>query len=308
MKKLILFFVAVILLGSCNDDIIVGIEYQLDIKVNNMDVVNDINVEGSEFFEDGEIGYSDYKVRVTSLIYSDDKLVAEDSKLVDNFSSEVNFTTPIGKGKYTIVVCTDLVEVKNGDISFEFWQCTEKGSLSGFKIKDLGSWGLDAKVLGVKKEEVLINDFKAVTIKPEPVGSLVVFEFKNLDKTKISVVEYTVVDWNNYYSVNSGLSVAIENFNFLQSYEVGTQSNTYDWIYLLPMENQSLWIDVYSLTGESILSGAIEFDVEVGKNLMIELDVQSGNYNIDEASSSKSALIQSKFQIDKMCSDIKQQQ
>ncbi|MGV8135187.1 MAG: hypothetical protein AB2L20_08230 [Mangrovibacterium sp.] len=295
MKKILMILAGIVLMTSCNDNLEVGITYQLTTTIDNLNVVKDLkDLDNTDLFPNGTIDVSDYKVRVSYLIYNAaGELVDEDIQLVDDFSKTVTVTSSLEAGEYTLVVCADIVEASsNGSISWEPWNFGNKSSLRDIKITDAGYIGGYYKALGVKKSAVTIEKSETVQLSTEPAGGLITFYFSNINHNQVAYIVYGWDKASDYYLINEDRSNIVSGL-WSYDYETSSQySGYYALRYFLPIQDFTFMWDIFGPTQNLLRSGETTFDIEKGVNKIITVNTQTGQYTA--TASTRSAVLSTK--------------
>jgi len=273
-------------------------KHVLKTQISNANLVADYKnvLLNKDIFPEGEIQDENFDfVRNTILTYnSDGRLVRKDVKITNGFNQSVSTSNILEEGKYTVVACTDIVEYENDSVTFQFWEIQNEDHLDSLKLKDLGFYGLQYKILGIAKTEIDLNSNQTVTLNTENAGALVTFYFKNIAHEQIKSIIFKTSVQNKFLSVNDNLVDTLLSDNYFTYKTKSEYTGAYEMFYFLPMEKQTLTFTTYENADftEQILVISIDFKIEQGKNLLIETDVQTGDYKITETKSAeKSQLI-----------------
>lgn len=281
MKRILLILAGIAMMTSCNDNLEVGITYQLTATIDNLNVVKDLkDLDNTDLFPNGTIDVSGYKVRVSYLIYNAaGELVDEDIQLVDDFSKTVTVTSNLEAGEYTLVACADIVESSsNGSISWEPWNFGNKSSLRDIKITDAGYKGGYYKALGVKKSAVTIEKSETVQLTTEPAGGLITFLFNNINHNQVAFINYGWDKASDYYLINEDRSNVVSGF-WENDYETESEyTGVYVHRYFLPVQDFTFMWKIYGPTQNLLRSGETTFDIEKGVNKTITVNTQTGQY------------------------------
>lgn len=288
MRKLFIFIAGVLLLASCNNDKEVDIVYQLNAKIDILDVVKDLkDIQNADAFPNGIIN-EEYNVRVNFIIY-DEKgtAVEQDTKIVNDFSQILNITKSLSKGEYTIVATTDIVK-NNGDrVDFEFWKLENTSSLRDFKIKDLNYIGYRYKVLGIYKDIISVNGSVNLDVSVKPAGSLITMWFRNAYVNNIAYIYY---EWNkssDYYLVNEDKPNVLTQKTY-DDFEVeSSYTGYYDQRYLLPVQDFKFTWATLNSANVILKTNSATLNIIKAVNSNITVDVSTGDTQVSNASKTR---------------------
>lgn len=250
MKKYISFIAIafVALFTSCsNDDI--TIEASTTVNINAAGVIAPFTWE----YNPGELEAfgSLYRLRLRALVYNDKgELVEQASDLFTNYNVQLKSSISLSAGKYTVIGISDVVAVQNESITGEFWNLTGENKLSEMLITDNGKIGNFAKVLGIAKNTINIeeNRTNSVDVNLQPAGALIYTFFTNTAALSLANISHYKLLANK--SCESISFDGLGNYSIVEKQEpnmsyriarVEASSDTYRWNFLLPMKNVELW-------------------------------------------------------------------
>ncbi|MDR1357298.1 MAG: hypothetical protein LBJ58_06485 [Tannerellaceae bacterium] len=256
----------------------VDIKYEMTVSIDALDVVKNLkDLDNTDLFPNGVIDNEGYCVRAQLFVFNEDgSLFSEDVQMLADFSQKAKVTKSMPSGKYTLVATADMVRLDGEKVEFQCWDFQNKTSLRNFRIVDIGYVGLEYKALGVSRSEVEIKKALSENIDVQPVGALITFFFHNLNASEMGYLYYA---WNkdqDYYSAGDGTSNSV-NDDIENEYEVDAQyTGFYDKRYFLPVNNVTLFWATLTKDIVVIKEGNTAFNVEVGNNITITVDVKAG--------------------------------
>lgn len=249
MKKYILSAVSlfVLLVVSCsNEDI--TIEAPSTITINASSVISPFTYEDYP----GELEIFDnanFRIRIRALVYNEKgELVKKDSAFYTNYNVQLKVTEFLSKGTYIVLGISDVVMVSGSAVSKELWVMSGESKLSEMTIKSAGMIGNSAKVLGVAKNTLNVQESQGnnVEINLQPAGALVYCYFENM-KVFSNVTHYKLManktaeslsfDRNGNYTVTENQD-AETLFRLARVSADKSSDHTYNFI--LPMKNVAM--------------------------------------------------------------------
>lgn len=258
---------------ACNDGDDDKKKPALTVKVDNLSMVENIkNPNGNDFFPNGTL--DKLQVRVRLFAYDEtENLCFEETSIVEDFSAVPIFTPKMAAGSYTLVVVSDIVDIKEEEVDFECWEIRNKELLSKLEIVDLGYVGYHYKMLGVYKGQIEIDGSDMITIEPKAVGALITTHFTNVPTSKVAYVFFYADKANDYYQVDRGRSVlSNKEIEGLMETESG-YSGYYDTRYFLPGNNISITWGAFSSNQDVLAAGKQTINVNPGAHRTITFNV-----------------------------------
>ena len=289
MKKILLFLAVIAVLTSCNKDLNLDMKYQLTATITAIDVVKNIkDIANSDLFPNGSVGEGE-KIRISVFIYDQsDKLIIEESRLLNTFAEVLTLDKPIKEGNYTIICCADVVDADNlTTVNTEFWKFENKDLLQNLKATFPSNMQYYSFVLGYSKQSISINKSQVLNISLKPAGSMVTLDFDYLNLSQIQTIKMGIITWNNYLSLSDAIPNTSELLNDgnVFALEKGEYRNKIKSIYCLPSNKLTIkWVGL-NAAGNQIKSGTIPSTALVaGQNKIYTIDTSTGLITLKSAS------------------------
>lgn len=283
MKKYIsLMAIAIVaIFASCsNDDITISTSYTINVNASGV-VSSFIEAKAGELEKFSD---ADERLRIRVLVYnSNGELTAQETGYYTNYNTQLKASLSLSTGNYTVIGISDVVLMSGSSVDTEFWTISGMSKLSELKILDQGYVGYEARVLGIAKYSLTIDDNQSssLNVNLQPAGALVYGIVWHAGDWLIGGVP--VKTWRlNGNKSTEGLSFdASGNYSVLEEYDPDTRyrlvdidatedGNFYYFNYILPMNN--LYVNFRAILEDNTY---MDMDSQAGFD-GVTLNIQAG--------------------------------
>ena len=281
--------VCLAILSSCtNEDISVG--NLVTVKVNPSGVIAPFEYEMNP--GDLETIANSYKLRTRIFVYGQDGLLrASDTQYLAGYSNIMTSSLELPKGTYTVIAITDVVEMSNSDVTFEYWNVSGEGVMSQLKVTDAGYIGYKNKILGVGKQTISVGDRNSeFMVKCSAAGAVCLVYYCNIH-TFSDVEKYGVlmtktsdnISFNEFGNYDVSIESGGTSFKWwLSNLTPGdyTSEYIYSYVFVLPMNKVTLQFIADTDDNRYYLDEKVTMNLEAGKEYLMMLDLEDEDYGI----------------------------
>ncbi len=283
MKKYLFTLLIIIgALSACTNEDQIDIQYETTFKLMPSSVIS-----GFKEIQSGDFKISgDYKLRTSLFIYDKSGiLVDKQVSYLDNYTDEMNVSTPLPLGEYIGVATADIVKYTNSNISLEYWFFKNPEKLNTFNIVDAGYRGGSDKILGVSSMLFTVDKKSSVTIPIQPSGCLFASIFYGIHEWS------SIITMGLYYSRSNDYLLFNETgepdtkiiskgtYNYilteldLTDGTLDNSNNVYDYNFKLPDPEFSLKLGIEFFDNSTIYSDPVLVNMEAGQQYLFTLNL-----------------------------------